>query len=92
MKTIKWIAVLVLSLGTMTAFGQASAQTPPSDANTGRPVTDDDIAVLRQDVQADKTEIITRNMNFTEEQHRPSGRSTASMPTSSRRSETSAWH
>ena len=39
-----------------------------SDANTRRPVTDDDIAVLRQDVQADKTEIITRNMQFTEDQ------------------------
>jgi hypothetical protein len=68
MKTNKWIAVLVFSLGTMTAFGQSSAQTPPPDANTGRPVTDDDIAVLRQDVQADKTEIITRSMNFTDEQ------------------------
>jgi hypothetical protein len=31
-------------------------------------VTDDDIAVLRQDVQADKTDIITRSMNFTDEQ------------------------
>jgi hypothetical protein len=51
----------------MTAFGQSSAQTPPPDANTGRPVTDDDIAVLRQDVQADKTEIITRSMNFTDD-------------------------
>jgi hypothetical protein len=51
------------------AFAQTGSQTaPPSDANTGRPLTDDDIAVLRQDVQADKTEIISRNMNFTEEQ------------------------
>jgi len=68
MKTIKCLAVLVFSLGTMTAFGKAGVQTPPADANTGRPVTDDEIAVLRQDVQADKTEIITRNMNFTDEE------------------------
>ncbi|WP_035349079.1 hypothetical protein [Edaphobacter aggregans] len=68
MKTIQCLAVLVFSLGTMTAFGQAGAQAPPADAVTGRPVTDDDIAVLRQDVQADKTEIITRNMNFTDEE------------------------
>jgi hypothetical protein len=50
-------------LGSLSALAQA-----PADANTGRPVTDDDIAVLRQDVQADKTEIISRNMQFTEEQ------------------------
>jgi D-alanyl-D-alanine dipeptidase len=68
MKTIRCLTVLVFSLGTMTTFAQVGSQTPPPDANTGRPVTDDDIAVLRQDVQADKTEIITRNMNFTEEQ------------------------
>jgi hypothetical protein len=68
MKIIKCLAVLAFALGTGTSFGQTSAQTPPADANTGRPVTDDDIAVLRQDVQADKTEIITRNMNFTDEQ------------------------
>jgi hypothetical protein len=58
-------AILILSLGNLGALGQT---TPPADANTGRPVTDDDIAVLRQDVQADKTEIITRSMNFTEDQ------------------------
>jgi hypothetical protein len=67
MKIIKYIAVLVFSVGTVTAFGQSSTQAP-ADANTGRPVTDDDIAVLRQDVQADKTEIITRSMNFTNEE------------------------
>ena len=50
-------------LGSLSALAQA-----PADANTGRPLTDDDIAVLRQDVQADKTDIITRNMQFTEEQ------------------------
>ena len=49
--------------GTLSTPGQA-----PTDANTGRPETEDDIAVLRQDVQTDKTEIITRNINFTEEQ------------------------
>jgi hypothetical protein len=58
-------AILLLSLGNLGASGQTAA---PADANTGRPVTDDDIAVLRQDVQADKTEIITRSMNFTEDQ------------------------
>jgi hypothetical protein len=65
MNATKSLAVLVLTLGTFCAYAQT---TPPSDANTGRPLTDDDIAVLRQDVQADKTEIITRNMDFTEEQ------------------------
>jgi hypothetical protein len=68
MKAIKCLAVLVFVLSTGTLFGQTSAQTAPADANTGRQTTDDDIAVLRQDIQADKTEIITRNMNFTDEQ------------------------
>jgi len=65
MRIFKCLAVLMLSLGTVAVFGQTA---PPADANTGHPVTDDEIAVLRQDVQADKTEIISRNMNFTEEQ------------------------
>ncbi len=63
MRAFKIFAMTTFFLGTLSALGQA-----PADANTGRPVTDDDIAVLRQDVQTDKTEIITRNMNFTEEQ------------------------
>jgi hypothetical protein len=63
MQFIKGLVVSVLALGTLRALGQA-----PADANTGRPLTDDDIAVLRTDVHAEKTEIITRNMNFTEEQ------------------------
>jgi Spy/CpxP family protein refolding chaperone len=67
MKRISCLAVLAFVLGTGSAFGQ-SAQTPPADANTGHPVTDDDIAVLRQDVQADKTQIISRDMDFTDEQ------------------------
>jgi hypothetical protein len=63
MKLFKGFALTILALGSLKALGQA-----PADANTDRPVTDDDIAVLRQDIQADKTEIITRNMQFTEEQ------------------------
>ena len=63
MRAFKIFATTTFFLGTLSALGQA-----PADANTGRPVTDDDIAILRQDVQTDKTEIITRNMNFTEEQ------------------------
>jgi hypothetical protein len=55
--------VTTVAPGTLSALGQA-----PTDANTGRPETEDAITVLRQDVQTDKTEIITRNMNFTEEQ------------------------
>jgi hypothetical protein len=60
-------------LGSFVALAQAPADAnaqaqAPADANTGRPLTDDDIAVLRQDVQADKTDIITRSMQFTEEQ------------------------
>jgi hypothetical protein len=61
----------VVVLGSFAALAQAPADAStqaPADADTGRPVTDDDIAVLRQDVQAGKTDIITRNMQFTEEQ------------------------
>jgi len=54
-------------LAGLSALAQGSAQAP-ADADTGRPVTDDDIAVLRQDVQASKTDIITRSMGFTDEQ------------------------
>ena len=63
MRLIKGLAATVLALGTLHALGQT-----PADANTGRPLTDEDIAVLQRDVHAEKTEIITRNMNFTEEQ------------------------
>ncbi|HTF62088.1 MAG TPA: hypothetical protein VK638_05175, partial [Edaphobacter sp.] len=65
MNVKKGFAVLVFSVGTLSALSQAP---PPPDANTGRPITDDDIAVLRQYVQADKTEIITRSMTFTDDQ------------------------
>jgi Spy/CpxP family protein refolding chaperone len=62
----------VVLLAGLSALAQAPADASaqaPSDANGGwRPVTDDDIAVLRQDVQASKTDIITRSMGFTEEQ------------------------
>jgi hypothetical protein len=62
----------VVVLGGLSALAQAPAGAAntqaPADANTGRPLTDDDIAVLRQDVQADKTEIISRNMQFTDAQ------------------------
>lgn len=54
-------------LAGLSALAQAPAQAP-ADVETGRPVTDDDIAVLRQDVQASKTDIITRSMGFTDEQ------------------------
>lgn len=57
----------VFLLAGLSALAQTPAQAP-ADAETGRPVTDDDIAVLRQDVQAGKTDIITRSMQFTEEQ------------------------
>jgi len=67
MNVLRSFAVVVLSLSS--SFIIAQTQTaPPADANTGRPLTDDDIAVLRNDVQADKTEIISRNMSFTDEQ------------------------
>jgi hypothetical protein len=62
----------VIVLGGLSALAQAPADAAntqaPADASTGRPVTDDDIAVLRQDVQASKTDIITRSMGFTDEQ------------------------
>jgi hypothetical protein len=58
----------ILLAGTMVLGSFVALAQAPADANTGRPLTDDDIAVLRQDVQADKTDIITRSMQFTEEQ------------------------
>jgi hypothetical protein len=63
MRFVKGLGVSVLAVGALRILGQA-----PADANIGRPVTEDDIAVLRPDVQVERTEIITRNMNFTEEQ------------------------
>jgi hypothetical protein len=63
MKLINGLLIGTVALGTLSALGQA-----PADANTGRPTTDDDIAVLRQDIQADKTDIITRSMQFTDDQ------------------------
>jgi hypothetical protein len=63
MKLMKGLLIGTVALGSLSALGQA-----PADANTGRPVTEDDIAVLRQDIQADKTEIITRSMQFTDDQ------------------------
>ncbi|NYF51815.1 hypothetical protein [Tunturiibacter gelidoferens] len=63
MKLMKGLLIGTVALGTLSALGQA-----PADANTGRPTTEDDIAVLRQDIQADKTEIITRSMQFTDDQ------------------------
>jgi hypothetical protein len=55
-------------LAGLSALAQATAQAPADANGSWRPVTDDDIAVLRQDVQASKTDIITRSMGFTEEQ------------------------
>lgn len=59
------LCTVILALGGVSALAQATA---PADANTGRPTTDDDIAVLRQDIQADKTDIISRSMTFTDAQ------------------------
>src|ERR1700760_239566 len=61
----------VVVLGSLSVMAQTPADAgtqAPADANTGRPLTDDDIAVLRQDVQAGKTDIISRSMQFTDEQ------------------------
>jgi hypothetical protein len=63
MSIARYVGLLIFAAGTLQLTAQA-----PADANTGRPLTDDDIAVLRQDIQADKTDIITRSMNFTPEQ------------------------
>jgi hypothetical protein len=63
MRIIKGLVVSVIALGTLRALCQA-----PADANIERAVTEDDIAVLHQDVDVERGEIITRNMNFSEEQ------------------------
>src|SRR5689334_2594753 len=68
---MKKVLLMGVFLAGFSALAQAPAQAPaqPSaDVDTGRPVPDDDIAVLRQDVQASKTDIITRSMGFTDEQ------------------------
>jgi hypothetical protein len=63
MKFTHGLLTAAFALGTLQVLAQA-----PADANTGRPTTDDDIAALRQDIQADKTDIITRSMGFTDDQ------------------------
>ena len=63
MRLINGLVLSVLVASTVCARCQA-----PADVKTERPMTEDDIAVLRQDVQVERTEIITRNMNFTETQ------------------------
>jgi hypothetical protein len=55
MKVIKELLTVVVTWGKLSAQAQA-----PADANTGRPVTDDDIAALRQDFQAALLPIINR--------------------------------
>jgi hypothetical protein len=68
-KKILLMGVIVLgSLSVMAQTPSDAGTQAPADANTGRPLTDDDIAVLRQDVQAGKTDIISRSMQFTDEQ------------------------
>ena len=62
MRLINGLVLSVLVASALCARPQA-----PADVKTERPVTEDDIAVLRQDVQVERTEIIVRNMNFTEE-------------------------
>jgi len=61
MRLIHGLVLSVLVGSTLCAMCQA-----PADVKTERPVTEDDIAVLRQDVQVERAEIIVRNMNFTE--------------------------
>ena len=62
MRLINGLILSVLVASTLCAMCQA-----PSDLKTERPMTEDDISVLRQDVQVERIDIITRNMNFTEE-------------------------
>jgi hypothetical protein len=63
MRFITGLVVSVLALSAPGVVGQA-----PADANTGRPVTEEDLAVLHQDVHVERTEIVSRNMNLTEEE------------------------
>jgi hypothetical protein len=60
MKVITVLAVLVLLCANTVLLAQTNAQV--------RPLTDDDIAMLRADIQADKTTVIGKTMQLTDVQ------------------------
>ena len=61
MKAIKVLAVVALVFMNAALLAQQTS-------GQVKPLTDDDIALLRADVQADKTDIITKTMQFNEAQ------------------------
>jgi hypothetical protein len=60
MRAVKLVFALLMCISPI-AFGQIQAVTV-----TVKPLTDADIQMLREDVQADKNDIITHTMMFTE--------------------------
>ena len=81
MKAIRNSLILAIFLSAVTVLAQTTAttqsnsnttqsntSTTQSTASTTQSSTDSDIALLRSDVQADKTNIITHTMNFDDAQ------------------------
>jgi Spy/CpxP family protein refolding chaperone len=56
------VVAVVISVGLLSSSGFAQAQTMVIET---RPLTDADLQMLRQDIQAQKNQIITDNMQFT---------------------------
>lgn len=61
MKAITVLAVVILVLVNVALLAQETTVTV-------RPLTDDDIAALRSDIQSDKTDVISKTMQLTEAQ------------------------
>jgi Spy/CpxP family protein refolding chaperone len=61
MKALTALAVEILLFMNTALLAQQTSK-------TATPLTDDDIALLRADIQADKTDVITKTMQFTEAQ------------------------
>lgn len=61
MRSLRVLAILAVALTTSGAIAQTAAATSQADVDT-------DIALLRSDVQAQKTDIIAHSMQFTDAQ------------------------
>jgi hypothetical protein len=63
---MKRIVVVGLQMGALISFGMAFAQTQVTV--TEKPLTDSDIALLRTDVQSVREDIISKTMQFTDQE------------------------
>jgi hypothetical protein len=58
--------ITILGLQMIVLAGLSGSATAQTVTVTAKPLTDSDIALLRHDVQADKMQIITKTMQFTD--------------------------